>query len=90
MATTVQTRKERGEHILPQDIEQVNPSTFWVKSQSGKGGYSVTLFQGRWACDCPDNRYKGAKCKHIYAVESSLSEQIADARFVLNLWEAPI
>jgi hypothetical protein len=75
------SRKERGDRILPQDIEQINPSTFWVKSQSGGGGYSVTLFGGKWTCDCPDHRFHQAKCKHIFAVED-----VGSGR--LGLWEA--
>jgi hypothetical protein len=68
-------------------LEKVNFSTFWVKSQSGKGGYSVTNFNGVWSCDCPDNRYRQIKCKHIYAVEASVS---GAGKSWLGLWEAPI
>ena len=74
MATQILTRKQRGERIIPQDIEQINPSTFWVRSQSGKAGYSVTMFQGKWTCDCFDHKFRGIKCKHIYAVESKIFE----------------
>jgi hypothetical protein len=88
MATQVLTRKQRGERIAPEDVEQINPSSFFVRSQSGRSGYSVTRVGQSWECDCPDNRYRGVKCKHIYAVESYLPEQTADAHFALNLWEA--
>jgi len=90
MATQIQTRKQRGDKIVANDIEQINPESFWVKSQSGKGGYSVTLFQGKRTCDCFDHKFRGVKCKHIFAVESSMPKQTTNSKFVLNLWEAPI
>ncbi|MGA3111586.1 MAG: SWIM zinc finger family protein [Candidatus Bathyarchaeia archaeon] len=90
MATTLTTRQERGAKISAQGIERINETSFWVKSQSGKGGYSVTMFQGKWTCDCPDNRFRGVTCKHVYAVESALSGAGKSWRFSLGLWEAPI
>ena len=88
MAIQIQTRKQRGERIAPQDIEQINPSTFYVRSQSGKGGYSVTRFGQNWMCDCPDNRYRHLPCKHIHAVESKHPSKSAWP-YPLGLWEAP-
>ena len=90
MATTLTKRQERGKLVAAQDIEQVNSSTFWVKSQSSKGGYSVTMFQGKWACDCPDYRFHQTKCKHIFAVEAPVSGVGQSWRFSLGLWEAPV
>ena len=92
MATQILTRKQKGEEIakLPEDVERINDSSFWVRSQSGKGGYSVTLCHGKWSCDCFDHKYRQIKCKHIHAVELSNFEQRPESRFVLNLWEAPI
>lgn len=89
MATTIQTRKQRGEKIIADDIEQINSSSFFVKSQTGRSGYSVTRAGQSWACDCPDYRFHQAKCKHIFAVEAEISEQPIKSRFVLNLWESP-
>jgi hypothetical protein len=75
MATQIQTRKQRGEQIQAQDIEQLNSETFWVKSQAGRGGYSVTEFQGKWSCDCPDFKYRSICCKHIHAVQKQTSQE---------------
>jgi hypothetical protein len=85
MATQILTRKQRGERILPQDIERLNELSFWVKSQSGKDGYSVTLYGGRWTCDCPDYRFRGMTCKHIFAAQSVQSKKPKE-KFSLNLW----
>jgi len=83
------TRKQRGDKIASQDIDQINSSTFYVRSQSGKGGYSVTMFQGKWTCDCFDHKYRGKKCKHIYAVESKVYEE-PKQKFKLNLWKPTV
>ena len=91
MATLLLTREQKGAKIAPEDIEVVNESSFYVKSQSGKIGYSVTNYRGEWECDCPDHRYRRCECKHIVAVKSKLSALkscIVEDRFKLNLWEA--
>lgn len=89
MATQVLSRKQRGEQIQPQDIEQINPETFWVKSQSGRGGYSVTLFRGKWTCDCADFKFRQIECKHIHAVLQQTSQE-PNWLYLLGLWEAPL
>lgn len=91
MATQILTRKQRGEKIAeaPQSIERINGSSYWVKSQSGNAGYSVTLFEGRWTCDCPDVRFRQEECKHIFAVKTMITKHVLTNRFKLDLWEAP-
>lgn len=73
MATLTTTREERGEAIarLSNQIQRVDELTYAVKSQSGKGEYCVTKVCGEWLCECPDNKYRHVKCKHIFAVEFS-------------------
>jgi len=49
-----------------------------VKSQSGNGEYLVTreYLKNRqliWTCACPDHTTRHLICKHIYAVQFSLS-----------------
>jgi len=93
MATIMLTRAEKGAKIAAQDVEQINASTFFVKSQSGKAGYSVTNFRGKWTCDCPDHKFRQIECKHIIAVKGKLSATkscIPESRFKLNLFEAPL
>ena len=53
MATQVLTRKQMGDMIALEDIVELNPQTYFVKSQSSRGGYSVTRFGQSWTCDCP-------------------------------------
>jgi len=73
MATITTTREERGEAIakLQNQIQRVDELAYTVKSQSGNGEYCVTKVCGEWLCECPDNKYRKVKCKHIFAVEFS-------------------
>jgi transposase-like protein len=70
---TITTREERGEAIakLSNQIQRVDELIYTVKSQSGNGEYCVTKVCGEWLCQCPDNKYRHVKCKHIFAVEFS-------------------
>lgn len=70
---TITTRQERGEAIakLQNQIQRVDELTYTVKSQSGKGEYCITKVCGEWICECPDNKYRHVKCKHIFAVAFS-------------------
>jgi transposase-like protein len=71
MITT--TREERGEAIakLSNQIQRVDEQIYTVKSQFGNGEYCVTKVCGEWICECPDNKYRHVKCKHIFAIEFS-------------------
>ena len=79
---------QRGEKIASDDIVQINSSSFFVKSQTGSSGYSVTLAGQSWICDCPDHKYRQVECKHIHAVKSLVPQLTPKMRFTLNLWEA--
>jgi hypothetical protein len=82
MATQVLSRKQRGDRIAPEDIVQINSSSFFVKSQTGRSGYSVTRVGQSWTCDCPDHKYRQIQCKHIHAVIASKSEVVRS----VGLW----
>lgn len=73
MATLTTTREERGEAIarLNGQIERIDDLTCTVKSQSHNGEYVISRVCGEWICECPDNKYRHIKCKHIFAVEFS-------------------
>jgi len=53
-------------------ISRIDYTTYKVRSQSGNGEYTVCLSEDEWRCECPDHRFRGVKCKHIWAVEFSL------------------
>jgi len=44
-----------------------------VASQSGNGEYEVIKTERDWMCSCPDHIFRNVKCKHIWAVEFSLT-----------------
>lgn len=69
------TRQERGQAIAQTvgQVQRVDEITYTVKSQSGNGDYCVTKVCGEWVCECPDNKYRNVKCKHIHAVILSQS-----------------
>lgn len=68
-------RAVKGQQIakLEGAIQRVNEYSYHVKSQSGKGDYEVISSEFGWACSCPDHMYRNQKCKHIHAVELSLT-----------------
>jgi putative transposase len=70
MATQITTREERGQAIAQLDgqIKRIDENFYTVQSQSGNGEYAVSQVDREWICECPDNKYRGVKCKHIYAV----------------------
>jgi putative transposase len=69
-------REERGLEIVndhKNSIRRVNSVSYSVLSQSGKGSYVVSQVEDGWSCECPDHRFRGVKCKHIFAVEFSIA-----------------
>jgi putative transposase len=66
-------RQERGRAIAQRgsQVTCVEENFYVVKSQSGNGEYVVSKVDGEWVCECPDNKYRNVKCKHIFALEFS-------------------
>jgi transposase-like protein len=66
-------REERGEAIARQFgwVRRVDEHSYKVHSQSCEFEYEVISGELGWLCSCPDHIYRGAKCKHIHAVELS-------------------
>jgi transposase-like protein len=74
MATILTTtREERGQEIaqLNGQVKRIDDFTYTVKSQSRMGEYIISKVDGEWICECPDNKYRHVKCKHIHAIEFS-------------------
>jgi hypothetical protein len=67
-------REERGLVIANNKANQVTcveENFYTVLSQSGNGEYVVSMVDGEWICECPDNKFRHVKCKHVFAVEFS-------------------
>jgi putative transposase len=87
MATQpVTAREQRGQTIaqFQNQIHNIDDKLYTVKSQSGNGEYAVSMVDGEWICECPDNKFRGMKCKHIFAVEFSqkMKEQVKNNRII--------
>ena len=72
--TTESPREKRGLEIVKRSsqVKRINDFDYEVLSQSGNGTYLVSQVEDEWICKCPDHRFRGVKCKHIWAVEFSL------------------
>jgi transposase-like protein len=66
-------REEKGKRIASKKdaIKRLNETTYRVRSQSGNGMYHVEKTDIGWKCDCPDHKWRGLICKHIWAVKIS-------------------
>jgi hypothetical protein len=66
-------REVKGKVIanIKSAVKRYNPYRYVVNSQSSKIKYKVILTKIGWTCSCPDHKFRGVKCKHIYAVEFS-------------------
>ena len=71
---TQSLREQKGLEIskLANQITRIDEFTYEVLSQSGNGKYVVCFSENEYRCDCPDYHFRGAKCKHNFAVEFSL------------------
>jgi hypothetical protein len=69
-------REEQGRIIAKMNgsIKRINDTSYVVNSQSGNTStYNVNTTQLGRVCSCPDHKFRGVKCKHIYAVEISFA-----------------
>jgi putative transposase len=71
--TATNQREQLGQVIATakRAIKRMNSTRYLVKSQSGNGKYVVSATKIGWVCSCLDHKFRGVKCKHIYAVEIS-------------------
>jgi len=84
----VNNREQRGLEIANKDsqIKRIDDFNYEVLSQSGNGSYLVSKVENGWICECPDYRFRGVKCKHVFAVEFSIAlRQVVKIEPILNL-----
>jgi SWIM zinc finger len=68
-------RQQKGLEIATGYCIRESAKGFIVPSQSGQGTYLVTLKEAAETCTCPDFELRRQRCKHIYAVENTLTRQ---------------
>ena len=75
MSKTAINRQQEGLVIANIDgaIKRINELKYAVKSQNGNGDYDVCSTNLGWVCSCPDHKFRGVKCKHIFGVEISFA-----------------
>lgn len=75
-------REQRGLEIAHKErqVTRIEENFYTVLSQSGNGEYAVCQVDDEWVCECPDNKFRAVKCKHIFAVEFSKSLREATRR----------
>jgi putative transposase len=71
----LKVRECRGLEIarMNNQVKRIDANSYVVKSQSNNGEYCVSKTDEGWKCECPDHVYRHVKCKHIFAVEFSVS-----------------
>jgi len=59
----------------PDQVKRIDDNFYQVKSQTLKfeSWYDVVRTETGFVCDCPDFQWRKHKCKHVYAVEFSLT-----------------
>jgi transposase-like protein len=81
-------RENLGQQIASSEghVFRVDDTNYKVRSQSvHEFFYDVEETEIGWTCSCPDHKYRGLKCKHIWAVVVSLGlRQQAKASLVLE------
>ncbi|MDQ6864331.1 MAG: hypothetical protein M3044_10955 [Thermoproteota archaeon] len=77
MSKTAINRQQEGLVIANIDgaIKRISELKYVVKSQNGGGEYDVCSTDLGWVCSCPDHKFRGVKCKHIFGVEISFALQ---------------
>ena len=70
-------REQRGLELAKATKILRNAKGWCVPSQNGGNSYSVSLDGDSPRCTCPDYELRGAKCKHIYAVEYTLEKEVS-------------
>jgi len=72
---TENLREQKGQAIAQHNgqVKRIDDYLYIVKSQSKNGEYTVNKVDSEWLCDCPDFTYRHVECKHIHAVNFSLT-----------------
>jgi transposase len=77
--TQTLARQQKGKHIAQTSrITRTDKGEWKVPSQSGNGYYVVVSNGIEAKCNCPDHETRHCKCKHIWAVQYIVTEEIDD------------
>ena len=69
-------RKQKGYEIAKTGKVVKSGKVWLVPSQTSNKKYMVTLYLDKKVCTCPDYIERGMTCKHIFAVEITITKEI--------------
>jgi transposase len=73
----LQIRKERGHEIAKRGNIEMKDGVWIVPSQNTRDkAYQVTLRLDKNTCTCEDFKERGLRCKHIFAVEITITKRL--------------
>ena len=72
----IEIRKSKGCEIAKKFRIRKTDKGWVVPSQTGSGSYLVKMDCASEKCNCPDHELRQSKCKHIFAVEFMLKEEV--------------
>ncbi len=72
----IQKRRAKGYEIAKSGKVKLSGKNWLVPSQSSNKYYSVTLKIDKSVCNCPNFVERGLKCKHIFAVEITVTKEV--------------
>jgi transposase len=78
------SRRIKGEEIARRFTIKPVRNGWMVPSQTRTVRYFVMLRHDHMTCTCPDFEMRHEKCKHIWAVEITLSKQIKDGKTTIT------
>lgn len=72
-SNNLELRAVKGKEIAESfgAVTRLDETTYKVKSQRTNAIYEIVSTERGWICNCPDQKYRGVKCKHVWAVEYS-------------------
>jgi hypothetical protein len=89
-------RELKGQEMTKQVdcLKRVDDYKYRIQSQSNSNVYEINSTELGFVCSCPDHKFRGVKCKHIYCVEFSLQiRQTVKEQIVIkpvNVQDCPI
>lgn len=72
----IEVRKQKGVEIAKTSRIMKTEKGWTVPSQSGQGSYLVISNGFEASCTCPDYETRRCKCKHVWAVELTVTKEI--------------
>lgn len=86
MDKTAINREQQGLIIANMNsaIKRINETKYIVESQNDGSEQDICSTDSGRVCSCPDHKFRGAKCKHIFTVEIICVTQRIRSRAMQN------